>query len=295
MWPSEQLSAGSGGHRSWEKRQPVSGGSTAPSIPAATTPRPPAPGCSRPCPCTWSGTNRTEKGMWPWAVYYNFFFGLFLGPCPQHGHSQARGRIGAVVAGLATATAMPDLRGSVLHHSSQQCRILNPLSEARDWTCVLMDTSYCWATTRTPDLGLFLSRTAADTGSTEVLTCCSNLSLSLGQASHSRSWKRDRTQPSRLLLWQLGGRPHSWQGGNDHREERRPHLTSRTGSVIKNLPANKSPGLDGFTGKFYQIYKEELTSVFSKRFQKLKRKEHSQTHSMRPLSPKTLQKKKITN
>ena len=29
-----------------------------------------------------------------------------------------------------------------LHHSSQQCQILNPLSEARDGTHVLKDT--CW-------------------------------------------------------------------------------------------------------------------------------------------------------
>ena len=28
-----------------------------------------------------------------------------------------------------------------LHHSSQQCQILNPLSKARDRTCILMDTS----------------------------------------------------------------------------------------------------------------------------------------------------------
>ena len=29
-----------------------------------------------------------------------------------------------------------------LHHSSQQCWILNPLREARDRTCILMDTSW---------------------------------------------------------------------------------------------------------------------------------------------------------
>jgi len=28
-----------------------------------------------------------------------------------------------------------------LHHSSQQYQILNPLSEARDRTCILMDAS----------------------------------------------------------------------------------------------------------------------------------------------------------
>ena len=42
----------------------------------------------------------------------------------------------------ATATAMPDpSRICDLHHSSQQCWILNPLSKARDQTCILMDTS----------------------------------------------------------------------------------------------------------------------------------------------------------
>ena len=29
-----------------------------------------------------------------------------------------------------------------LHHSSWQCQILNPLSEARDWTCILVDPSW---------------------------------------------------------------------------------------------------------------------------------------------------------
>ena len=41
-----------------------------------------------------------------------------------------------------TATAKPDLsRICNLLHSSQQDWILNPLSEARDWTHILMDTS----------------------------------------------------------------------------------------------------------------------------------------------------------
>ena len=41
-----------------------------------------------------------------------------------------------------TATATQDLsRVCDLHHSSRQCQIFNPLSEARDRTQVLMDAS----------------------------------------------------------------------------------------------------------------------------------------------------------
>ena len=41
-----------------------------------------------------------------------------------------------------TATAMPDPSLVFdLRHSSEQCWIFNPLREARDRSCVLMDTS----------------------------------------------------------------------------------------------------------------------------------------------------------
>ena len=49
----------------------------------------------------------------------------------------------------------------------------------------------------------------------------------------------------------------------------RPITSTEIETVIKNPPTNKGPGLDGFTGKFYQTFREELRANLLKLFQKM--------------------------
>ena len=65
----------------------------------------------------------------------------------------------------------------------------------------------------------------------------------------------------------------------------RPITSTEIETVIKNLPTNKSPGPDGFTGEFYPTFSEELTPILLKFFQNIAEGGTLQTHSMRPPSP----------
>ena len=79
----------------------------------------------------------------------------------------------------------------------------------------------------------------------------------------------------------------------------RPITSVEIETVIKNLPANKSPGPDSFTAEFYQNFREELTPILLKLFQKISKEVNFLSHyqstiTLIPKPAKMPQKKKTT-
>ena len=57
--------------------------------------------------------------------------------------------------------------------------------------------------------------------------------------------------------------------GEETENTNTPITNTKIETVIKKLPTNKSPGPDGFTGKFYQTFREELIASLLKLLQEV--------------------------
>ena len=90
-----------------------------------------------------------QLAKWPWvglpaevfAIITLILFSLFTATPAVYGSSRARVESEMQLLAYTTATAMLDLLHILdLRHSLRQRWILNPLSEARDRTLILLDT-----------------------------------------------------------------------------------------------------------------------------------------------------------
>ena len=114
-------------------------------------------------PCSWA---TPQNHVWLWIVFcFLGFFLLFRATPTAHRGSRARVPLGELqLQATVTATAMPDPSHICnLLHSSWPHQILNPLSEAREWTCnVMVPSQICFlcATMGTPESYFYKQQSA---------------------------------------------------------------------------------------------------------------------------------------
>ena len=60
---------------------------------------------------------------------------------------------------------------------------------------------------------------------------------------------------------------------------KRPITNMEIETIVRNLPANQSPGPDSFTAEFYQKLREELTPILLKLFQDRKSTRLNSSHN----------------
>ena len=165
-----------------------------------------------------------------------------------------------------SAPAKPDpSQVCKLRHSSEQRQILNPLSKARDRTCILMDTSqirYHWATTGTPYDLLFLKEMYDPwflwfSMSHQNYQFLDNLwnNYQLNKRScrnHCNSWLAQEGRVLMNRICALIKKPREWaclfSGRRKVPGRRKPSRTRKWTHQALNLPASRSwfPSLQNY-------------------------------------------------
>ena len=85
---------------------------------------------------------KVHISLYIFLIFFSFFFGLFMATYTAYGSSQARNQIRATATSLCHSNTRPEPCLRRTPQLTAICRILSPLSEARDQSPLLMDTGW---------------------------------------------------------------------------------------------------------------------------------------------------------